>query len=115
MRMVSLLLRSSQRIGKVEFVTFVISFLCLCRRQVDTTPDVSKKGQALVVVMSANGEEVEDVAVQVLSVFGHCNTADKQPTTLLDGLVGGRGWGGGGGGIMTVTSLTYRIPMLHFH
>lgn len=59
------------------------------------TPDVSRKGQSLVVLMRGGGEkEAEEVAVQVVSVFGHCNTTDKQPASLMDCLVSGACTGG---------------------
>ena len=51
----------------------------------DKSPDVSRSGRVLVIVMSASGEEVESVAVQVLTVFGHCTTAEEQQATSFLG------------------------------
>ena len=40
-------------------------------------PDVSRRGKSIVLVMKNTGEEVEAVALQAVSVFGHCTTAEE--------------------------------------
>jgi hypothetical protein len=57
------------------------------RLQVDISPDTIKSGRSLVLLMSASSEEVEGVAVQVVSVFGHISTSEeRQTTSFLQGL-----------------------------
>ena len=86
------------------------------RLQVDISPDTIKSGRSLVLLMSASSEEVEGVAVQVVSVFGHISTSEeRQTTSFLQGLVSG---------IYIICRpicvgdtvyTSYRIPWLHFH
>ena len=58
------------------------------RLQVDISPDVSRRGRSLVIVVRAVSEEVESVAVQAVRVFGHCQSAGEERSShFLENLV----------------------------
>ena len=61
------------------------------RPQVDIKPDVLISGRSLVMVISVKCEDVSNVAVQMLSVYGYCITPeeeeDKDIKSLTDDLV----------------------------
>lgn len=41
-------------------------------------PDMVRRGKNLVVVMCSTGEEVEGVALQAVSLLGHCTSTEEE-------------------------------------
>lgn len=80
--------RSNPTINGTYALLHVSSTYAPSRLQMDISPDVLKSGQSLVLVLCASGEGVEGVALQAISVFGHCITDNlQQSTSFLQRLV----------------------------